>query len=237
MAEEGKVEHHHHYNGTERREVDAPVETVWSGKLKIVKQYGILGLAAITFHYWEPYVSQYLTKNETKVIKEQIQPLREELHNVVTMMINCKGGILAMKADDIIRITRNAATVKDQRVRDGLVRLLRRYTLENETKQRRFRGKVKELMKEIRKSYKRDLANMQHRALGSIGAYMDTHFPRKDYLDLIMDSLINTGCDAGDHVEMANDTYVYIVDLQDKFLAEMHKKMLASESRDVVREF
>lgn len=220
-------------------------------KLELVKRYGLIGLVGVTFPIWQPYLDEYLDDRNTDAVyaavhkshapirqdivelESRLNSLRNTVFNMETLMIDCKGGIKILDADEVIRIVNNAATLKAQRIRDDLIDLLYNYKRETPSEIARFRSKVKESMQRSRVIFLSDIKDIQQRGVGVLADYLDSNFPKEEYLDLIMQSIVSSSGSEITHYRIATDAYLYMKDMQAEFFKKMYKKMREAEVKNV----
>ena len=228
----------------DKKEIDAvsPLDA----KMGIIQKWGWKGMIVVALSSVSPFAltlwENYNNKHTSRAVNAAIQPiikqnslaivemqkLKKQIYNMETIIINCKGGIKVLNADEINKIVRNASTLKAQRIRDDIVQLLYRYKYDSPTKLIKFKAKVKEIMQDSRKTYMSDVKGLQQRGIGTVHEYLTSNFPRKKYLEIIMLVISNNSVDT-DKYQIAEDAYTYMLDIQDVFLTEMYKKMKESE--------
>ncbi len=169
---------------------------LFDDKIAIVKKYGVVGFAIITFPFWQPYLDEYMDKHTEKVVRKAVTeasvPISEKLvmlsgsvTNMESIMINCKGGSKALLSKDIDYIARKAVGMQSIiKVKQMKVVLLK-YPRNTEIQKKRLRVRIKNILIKNSKVYVKDLNNYQHRAIGRIGDYVWNEFPMGEFLSVI----------------------------------------------------
>lgn len=208
-------------------------------KLVVIKKYGVLGLAVVTFPFWQPYLDAYLDKGTeeavARAVKSNLEPfctqaarLQNAVIDMETLMINCKGGAKALKANDIDYIARKAVGMQSIIKVKEIKRLIQTYPRDTKHDKVRLRLKIKEVLIRNSMIYVNDLNAYQHRAIGRIGKYIWDEFPMDEFL-VVVYSLTADSAPENKLIYMTDDLMAYMLDIQNTFFIDMLDKMLKYE--------